>query len=469
VLTAAVVSVAVVVCCSLSWFFAREQMINQVDQTLKQSWAGTPQTASPALLHQIQVWCEAVPGPYDHSKTTPTIIGADGQYCPKGDPRAVKPLAQDIAVAASGTTGDQAATSASSHNGRTQEDTSVRVYTVSLGPGYTLYGQPTNLAVSFAQPLQPVQRALARLALIMFLVAMIVIATAIGLALWVARAALKPVDKLTAAVEHIARTEEVGTTIEVTGDDEIARLSLSFNSMSTALASSRERQSQLIADAGHELRTPLTSLRTNVDLLVRSQDTGRPLPLETHTRLLRSMKAQMGELSTLIGDLLELSRPSRPKDGKPMEVVALHDIAARALDRARLRGPGLEFKVDIRPWYVRADAHALERAVINLLDNAVKFSPPGGTIAVGLHFGTLTVRDQGPGIPEEDLPHVFERFWRSPAARQMPGSGLGLAIVAQTVLEYGGEVSLSNATPGTLATMTLPGAATPPPKLPTSL
>jgi two-component system sensor histidine kinase MprB len=183
------------------------------------------------------------------------------------------------------------------------------------------------------------------------------------------------------------------------------------------------------------------------------------------------MKAQMGELSTLIGDLLELSRPTRQQGAgaKPLEVVALHDIAARALDRARLRGPGLEFTVAIDPWYVRADAHALERAVINLLDNAVKFSPAGGTIDVGLRFGTLTVRDHGPGIPEEDLSHVFERFWRSPAARQMPGSGLGLAIVSQTVQACGGEVSLSNANPGTLATMKLPGAPTPPPELPSAV
>ncbi|WP_236047508.1 sensor histidine kinase [Streptacidiphilus fuscans] len=320
-----------------------------------------------------------------------------------------------------------------------------------------------------AYPLDQVTRELGRLLAVLIAIAISGIVAAGAIGLLVARAALKPVDKLTAAVEHIARTEEVGTTIDVAGDDEIARLSTSFNSMSTALAASRERQSQLIADAGHELRTPLTSLRTNVDLLVRSEDAGRPLPPETHTRLLRNMKAQMGELSTLIGDLLELSRPTRPQGSKPLEVIALHDIVARALDRARLRGPGLEFTVRAEPWYVRADAHALERAVINLLDNAVKFSPAGGTIDVALKFGTLTVRDHGPGIPEEDLPHVFERFWRSPSARQMPGSGLGLAIVSQTVHDHGGEVSLSNAHPGTLATLKLPGAPTPPPDLPTEM
>ena len=458
-LTAAVVSVAVVLCCALAWFAAQEQMSHQVDDTLMQSWS------EQKALGTITNPCIG-PHPFDRSQVLTTVLTPTGPLCANSDGN-VRPTDADLGVAASGTDGPHA--DSIIHNGRTYGGTPIRVYTVSVG-NVNIAGQPTSLALSFAQPLRPVYAALATLALMLTLLAAVVIAGAVLAAWYVTRAGLRPVDKLTAAVEHIARTEEVGTTIDVgEGDDEIARLSSSFNSMSTALASSRERQSQLIADAGHELRTPLTSLRTNVDLLVRSEDTGRPLPPETHTRLLRNMKAQMGELSTLIGDLLELSRPTRPKGAKPLEVVALHDIAARALDRARLRGPGLEFTVAVEPWYVRADAHALERAVINLLDNAVKFSPAGGTIDLGLHFGTLTVRDHGPGIPEEDLPHVFERFWRSPSARQMPGSGLGLAIVSQTVQDCGGEVSLSNANPGTLATVNLPGAPTPPPELPASL
>ncbi|RAG84572.1 two-component sensor histidine kinase [Streptacidiphilus pinicola] len=464
-LTAAVVSVAVILCCALAWFAAREQMSTQVNDTLKQSWSGT--TPGQDLGDKIVQWCRgSAERPFDQSQAVTTLISSSGPVCGAGA-KSVRPTPDDLSTAASGTRSPAAASTI--HDGRTYDGTPIRIYTVSIGP-VTNGSETVNLAVSFAQPLQPMERALAKLALILLALALLVIAGALIAAWYVARTGLRPVDKLTAAVEHIARTEEVGTTIDVgEGEDEIARLSSSFNSMSTALASSRERQSQLIADAGHELRTPLTSLRTNVDLLVRSDDTGRPLPPETHAKLLRNMKAQMGELSTLIGDLLELSRPTRRNGAKPLEVVALHDIAARALDRARLRGPGLEFTVAIDPWYVRADAHALERAVINLLDNAVKFSPAGGTIDLGLHFGTLTVRDHGPGIPEEDLPHVFERFWRSPSARQMPGSGLGLAIVSQTVQDCGGEVSLSNANPGTLATMRLPGAPTPPPDLPTAL
>ncbi|MDH6133853.1 two-component system sensor histidine kinase MprB [Kitasatospora sp. MAA4] len=281
----------------------------------------------------------------------------------------------------------------------------------------------------------------------------------------VARTALKPVHELTEVVEHIARTEEVGTTIPVHGNDEIARLSSSFNSMSTALANSRDRQTRLIADAGHELRTPLTSLRTNVDLMIRSDDTGRPLPSATKTKLLGSMKAQMQELTLLIGDLLQLSRPDSPRPGQNVATVAFHEIAARAVERAKLRGPGLEYRVELAPWYVRADAAALERAVMNLLDNAVKYSPPAAPVEVLLREGTLTVRDHGPGIPTDELQFVFDRFWRSPSSRQLPGSGLGLSIVAQTVQESEGEVSLGPATdggPGTLATVHLPGGPTPP-------
>lgn len=280
----------------------------------------------------------------------------------------------------------------------------------------------------------------------------------------VARSALKPVDQLTDAVEHIARTEEVGTTIPVQGDDEIARLSTSFNSMSTALANSRERQTRLIADAGHELRTPLTSLRTNVDLLIRSNDTGRPLPAATKTKLLGNMKAQMQEPHRPDRGPAPAVPPGLPKPVHNPTVVALHEIAGRAVERAKLRGPGLVFETATDPWFVHGDAPGLERAVINLLDNAVKYSPPGGTIEVRLQQGVLTVRDHGPGIPPEELQYVFDRFWRSPSSRQLPGSGLGLSIVAQSVREAGGEVSLGPAGdggPGALATVRLPGGPTP--------
>ncbi|WP_370066592.1 sensor histidine kinase [Streptacidiphilus sp. MAP5-3] len=466
-LTASAVALAVAIAALACWFLVQGQLYGQVDDNLtnaggigrdlvcagsapeavsKASAAATPGYAAPSGSKTQYRWDSELVLPDEPTNSVCVQPGSSVGITVAHSYLAV-PVGETQIIDGTYTDGSRA-----------------RVRVVSSA---TNTGEPYILLTAY--PLDQVTHELGKLLVVLLAIAVSGIVAAGAIGLLVARAALKPVDKLTAAVEHIARTEEVGTTIDVAGDDEIARLSESFNSMSTALAASRERQSQLIADAGHELRTPLTSLRTNVDLLVRSEDAGRPLPPDTHTRLLRNMKAQMGELSTLIGDLLELSRPTRPKGSKPLEVIALHDIVARALDRARLRGPGLEFTVQVEPWYVRADAHALERAVINLLDNAVKFSPAGGTIDVALKFGTLTVRDHGPGIPEDDLAHVFERFWRSPAARQMPGSGLGLAIVSQTVHDHGGEVSLSNAHPGTLATLQLPGAPTPPPELPTEV
>lgn len=175
----------------------------------------------------------------------------------------------------------------------------------------------------------------------------------------------------------------------------------------------------------------------------------------------------MTELAALIGDLQTLSRSDAGHPADRVEVVALQDTVEAALRRARLRGPELTITADLQPWYVRAEPSALERAIVNILDNAVKFSPAGGTIDVRLKGGELTVRDHGPGIPSEELPHVFDRFWRSPDARALPGSGLGLSIVARTVQQCGGEVTLSPAEGGgTIAAVRLPGAPTAPPDTP---
>lgn len=174
----------------------------------------------------------------------------------------------------------------------------------------------------------------------------------------------------------------------------------------------------------------------------------------------------MTELAALIGDLQELSR-SEGQRGERVQVVALQDTVEAALRRARLRGPELSISADLQPWFVRAEPSALERAVVNILDNAVKFSPEGGTVEVRLDGGVLTVRDHGRGIAEDELPHVFDRFWRSPSARALPGSGLGLSIVARTVKQAGGVVTLARAEGGgTVATVRLPGAPTPPPERP---
>jgi two-component system sensor histidine kinase MprB len=233
--------------------------------------------------------------------------------------------------------------------------------------------------------------------------------------------------------------------MRVDGSDELARLTASFNDMLGALAASQEQQRRLVADAGHELRTPLTSLRTNLDLLLQSDAAGGLDPA-ARAELLDDVGAQIEEMSNLVGDLVELARdePLRPV----VEQVDLAEVVDRAVARARRRGTGLTFEVDSEPWWVTGESASLERAVTNLLDNAVKWSPPGGTVRIRLNHGTLTVDDEGPGIAEPDREQVFERFYRSDESRAMPGSGLGLAIVKQAAEANGGKVAAENAEGG---------------------
>ena len=289
-------------------------------------------------------------------------------------------------------------------------------------------------ALVLAQSLQATDRTLDRLGLVMLLFGVAGIITA-GLAGWaVAANGLRPVRRLTAAVENITRTEDLRP-IPVEGTDEIARLSTSFNGMLTALAASRHRQRQLIADAGHELRTPLTSLRTNLDLLVQA---GASLPDDQRRELLDDVRGQIGEMTTLIGDLVELARDA--PSTTTIEPVDLAAIVGQAVTRVKRRAPGLTFDVHTTPWWLVGDASSLERGVTNLLDNAAKWSPPDGVVRVHLDNGTLMVADSGPGIEGKDLPHVFERFYRATASRQLPGSGLGLSIVKAVAERHGGVV-----------------------------
>jgi two-component system sensor histidine kinase MprB len=313
-----------------------------------------------------------------------------------------------------------------------------------------------NVALVLAQNMAPQQRVLKKLGAVMLLfgLAGVIGAAAAGWA--VARNGLRPVRRLTGRVEEIARTEDL-TPLPVEGDDEIARLATAFNAMLAALSASRDRQRRLVADAGHELRTPLTSLRTNLDLLLQADESGG---LDPHLRaeLLDDVGAQIEEMSTLVGDLVELARdePIRPV----VEQVDLADVVDRAIARARRRGSTLTFEVDTEPWWVTGESRSLERAVTNLLDNAVKWSPRGGTVRVRLNHGQLTVDDDGPGIAEEDRGQVFDRFYRSEESRSMPGSGLGLSIVRQVAERHSGAVRADEAPGGgTRMVLQLPGHA----------
>lgn len=314
-------------------------------------------------------------------------------------------------------------------------------------------------ALLLAQSLASQEHVLTRLGLLMLSLGIVGVIAA-GVAGWgVATGGLRPVRRLTDDVERIARTEDL-TPIPVEGDDEIARLAQSFNEMLVALSASRDRQKQLVADAGHELRTPLTSMRTNIDLLTQADQS---LSSEQRAELLDDIRAQMEELTTLIGDLVELARdePLPPV----VEAVELPEVLDHAVTRVRRRAPSLEWSVDADPWWVVGEAAGLERAITNLLDNAAKWSPTGGTVRVALKNGELTVDDEGPGIPAADLPHVFDRFYRATESRSMPGSGLGLSIVRQVAERHAGTVSAGRSPyGGARFVLRLPGAATPMPR-----
>lgn len=267
----------------------------------------------------------------------------------------------------------------------------------------------------------------------------------------IARVTVRPLERLRTAVDEVTTSNELAP-IDVIGDDEYGKLTDSLNRMMKSLQESRVRQSQLVADAGHELRTPLTSMRTNIELLLMLNRSGQAhtMPEEDLRDLENDVMAQLEEMSTLIGDLVDLSREEVPPN--QFEPARLDEIIADALERVQRRRPDVKFKVRLDPWILNADTPALSRAPVNLLDNAAKWSPPGGTVRVSLRAAkrtaVLIIDDSGPGIPPEEREKVFERFYRSPEARAMPGSGLGLAITYQVLDRHGATVSIGESDDG---------------------
>jgi two-component system sensor histidine kinase MprB len=288
---------------------------------------------------------------------------------------------------------------------------------------------------------------------------MLLIAITVGGSLLAALAArlaagrvLRPVRRLTETVEHITATQDLSAVIEAEGRDEIARLARAFASMTAAVDASVTTQRRLVADASHELRTPLTSLNTNLELL----DEGLGVLDPQAPELVAAARAQTRELMALVGDLIDLARYGQ--SDAYTEDTRLDQVAQRVVTRAARRSPGIEFRMELAESFVHGDPDALERAVTNLVDNAVKWSPPHGQVTVRVRAdGTLTVTDKGPGIPDADRPYVFDRFYRSPQARSLPGSGLGLAIVRQIAETHGGSVSAETPVDGgTVLRLTLP-------------
>jgi two-component system sensor histidine kinase MprB len=305
-------------------------------------------------------------------------------------------------------------------------------------------------ALVVALPLTGVDHALSRQRLLLVVIAAAGIALAAVLGLLVARAALAPIARFTRQTELIAASPERLETdrLMVTGGDELARLARTFNDTLNGLARAVQAQRNLVADASHELRTPIATIRANLQLM-RDESA---LPPEEREALRRDVIEELDELTALVSDVVELARGTKPS--AELGDVRLDEVLGAAIDRTRRRAPGLTVSAELPPTLVRGEGDRIARAVANLLDNAVKWSPPDGSIEVVLRDGTLSVRDHGPGFEDEDLPFVFDRFHRARAARRTSGSGLGLAIVRQAAEAHGGAASAANA-PGGGALMTI--------------
>jgi two-component system, OmpR family, sensor histidine kinase MprB len=429
VTAAAAVAVAVAIGSVAAYWVVRDTLLGQIDTSLRNAAA-----AGPPRVLGLDAQADALERPVVFTQ----LIGG-GRVVRRterprrlGDPRAVDEVAHGQRDAF--------------FSEQEVDGTDVRVYTSQAGPG---------LARQVARPLTEVEEALGDLRLGLGVVAVAGVALAAFLGRLATRHAVRPVTELTEAAEHVARTSDLSRRIEASGGDELARLATSFNTMLEALDDSRRAQRRLVADASHELRTPLTSLRTNLEVL----GARRALPADDRERLRRDVVAQLEELTELVGDLVALAREEEPSD-EPLETLRLDELVAAAVERARRHAPGVTYVCELEPTLVTGARGRLDRAVANLLDNAGKWSPPDGAVDVRLHRGELTVRDRGPGIAAEDLPHVFDRFYRAAAARGRVGSGLGLAIVRAVAERHGGGVTAEPAPGGgALLRLALPVSA----------
>lgn len=436
VASAVAVALAVVVASALVYVIAREELRAPVDDALERraaEIAARPLGIATTVDGRSYL---AVRPEFGEARGYVQLVRADGSVLVP--PRQRTQLPVDDAVLALARGGVEGASWRDVH----VDGTHLRVLAFAYGP---------DAAVQVARPLSEVDASLEQLGVFLLLIAASGVGIAALLGLVVSGAALAPVRRLTRAAEHVTATRDLSERIEVTGRDELSRLAASFNTMLEALEESTRAQRQLVADASHELRTPLTSLRTNIEVLAGD----RALPAEERGRLLSDVVEQLEEMTTLISELIELARAEQ--QALEPEDVRLDLVTADAVERARRNRPEIVFTSYLTESHVRGVPAAIERAIGNLLDNAAKWSPEGGTVEVRVGDGAVTVRDHGPGIAEEDLPYVFDRFYRARSARGMPGSGLGLAIVRQVAEAHGGSVVAERVDGGgTRMTLSLP-------------
>lgn len=341
---------------------------------------------------------------------------------------------------------------------RSKTDTHVLT---SAGERILIKHDETGATVVITQDMRNTHQMITSLGVLLLVISGVGVLVSILVGFTISNAGLKPLARLQRAVENIAKTDQLRP-IPVVGNDELARLTVSFNEMLEALRVSRLRQSQLVADAGHELKTPLTSMRTNIELLMMAtRANARGISDQDRQELERDVLAQMEEMSTLIGDLVDLAREESIDVFEPLH---LNQVIDTAVERVERRRHDVEIIAKTEHWFMNGDGFSLTRALVNIMDNAVKWSPENGKVRIGMKLIDtthiqITVEDSGPGIAVDERAMVFERFYRAVKSRSMPGSGLGLAIVHQVVARHAGHIEVGDSDDGgTKITMVFPGS-----------
>jgi len=253
----------------------------------------------------------------------------------------------------------------------------------------------------------------------------------------------KPIRKLSAVASEVATSRDLSIAVPIHGTGEVSELGRSFSSMMNALSTSLEQQQRLVSDASHELRTPLTALRTNIESL----ELFDAIPEAERREMIRDIRLEVEELSTLTAELVDLAT-DQVQSTEQIGTVDLLALSRDIAQRARRRSGRTIDVSDGGGNSIDGFSNQLLRAISNLVDNAIKYSPAGSSIEISVDGGSVRVRDHGPGITDKDLPHIFDRFYRSINARTAPGSGLGLAIVADAVMRHQGTVFAANAPDG---------------------
>jgi two-component system, OmpR family, sensor histidine kinase MprB len=429
-LAAGAVGVTVVLASVVCYLVMRSELRDQVEVALGRQGGlvvRAPEPLVTTLRDRFTVQIPAPPPRAGGSAPYVQVLDAAGKVVrPVDDGLPGIPVtARDKRVAAGEAKGYQ--------EDRTVDGDHVRISTVPT---------PGGGAFQLGRSLEAVDATLSRLRWLLLVLCVAGTALAAALGRLFSRKVVQPVTDLTEAAEHITATEDLGRRVDARGDDEVGRMAARFNTMLDTLEGSVEAQRRLVADASHELRTPVTSLRTNIEVLLATDD----LPEAARRRLLEDVREQTEELSGLITDVIELARGEVPLSGT--EDVRLDEIVAVTAGRVGRSHPDTRFELDLEPGVVEGLPDRLARAVGNLLDNAAKYGPPGGVVEVTMRDGELAVRDHGPGVPDADAPFVFDRFYRGDSARGCQGSGLGLAIVRQVAESHGGGVSVEQAPGG---------------------